>query len=78
MRDKLAALPERENTSERRERLRAQREEIAAISRILKGVCLYVGGAATIMAVIACGAEMQTEAIVTGVIAAATTLYGVL
>lgn len=78
MRDKLAALPERESTAERRERLQVQREEIAAISRILKGVCLYVGGAATIMAVIACGAEMQTEAIVTGVIAAATTLYGVL
>lgn len=67
-----------ETTEERRERLQAQREEIAAISRVLKGVCLYVGGAATIMAVIACGAEMQTEAIVTGVIAAATTLYGVL
>lgn len=67
-----------ETTEERRARLRAQREEIAAISRILKGVCLYVGGAATIMAVIACGAEMQTEAIVTGVIAAGTTLYGVL
>lgn len=75
MRTNLAVV---ETTEERRERLRAQREEIAAISRILKGVCLYVGGAATIMAVIACGAEMQTEAIVTGVIAAATTLYGVL
>lgn len=75
MRTNLAFV---ETTEERRERLQAQREEIAAISRILKGVCLYVGGAATIMAVIACGAEMQTEAIVTGVIAAATTLYGVL
>lgn len=75
MRNALAVV---ETTEERRARLRAQREEIAAISRILKGVCLYVGGAATIMAVIACGAEMQTEAIVTGVIAAATTLYGVL
>lgn len=75
MRTNLAVV---ETTEERRERLQAQREEIAAISRILKGVCLYVGGAATIMAVIACGAEMQTEAIVTGVIAAATTLYGVL
>lgn len=75
MRSNLACV---ESTKERRERLQAQREEIAAISRILKGVCLYVGGAATIMAVIACGAEMQTEAIVTGVIAAATTLYGVL
>lgn len=75
MRNALAVV---ETTEERRSRLRAQREEIAAISRILKGVCLYVGGAATIMALIACGAEMQTEAIVTGVIAAATTLYGVL
>ena len=75
MRTNLAVV---ETTEERRERLRAQREEIAAISRILKSVCLYVGGAATIMAVIACGAEMQTEAIVTGVIAVATTLYGVL
>lgn len=75
MRNALAVV---ETTEERRERLQAQREEIAAISRILKGVCLYVGGAATIMAVIACGAEMQTEAIVTGVIAALTTLYGVL
>ena len=75
MRTNLAVV---ETTEERRERLQAQREEMAAISRILKGVCLYVGGAATIMAVIACGAEMQTEAIVTGVIAAGTTLYGVL
>lgn len=75
MRNALAVV---ETTEERRERLQTQREEIAAISRILKGVCLYVGGAATIMAVIACGAEMQPEAIVTGVIAALTTLYGVL
>lgn len=75
MRTNLAVV---ETTEERRERLQAQREEIAAISRILKGVCLYVGGAATIMAVIACSAEMQPEAIVAGVIAAATTLYGVL
>lgn len=75
MRTNLAVV---ETTEERRARLQAQREEIAAISRILKGVCLYIGGAATIMAVIACGAEMQMEAIVTGVIAAGTTLYGVL
>ena len=75
MRTNLAVV---ETTEERRERLQTQREEIAAISRILKGVCLYVGGAATIMAVIACGAEMQTEAVMTGVIAALTTLYGVL
>lgn len=75
MKDELAAM---DTTKNRRERLQAQREEIAAISRILKGVCLYVGGAATIMAVIACGAEMQTEAVVTGAIAALTTLYGVL
>lgn len=75
MRNALAVV---ETTEERRERLQAQREEIAAISRILKGVCLYVGGAATIMAVIACSAEMQTETIVTGVIAALTTLYGML
>lgn len=75
MRTNLAVV---ETTEERRERLQAQREEVAAISRILKGICLYVGGAATIMAVMACGAEMQTEAIVTGVIAALTTLYGVL
>lgn len=75
MRTNLAVV---ETTEERRARLQAQREEIAAISRILKGICLYVGGAATIMAVIACGAEMQPEAIVTGVIAALTTLYGVL
>lgn len=75
MRNALAVV---ETTEERRERLQAQREEMAAISRILKGVCLYVGGAATIMAVIACGAEMQVEAVVTGAIAALTTLYGVL
>lgn len=74
MRNALAVV---ETTEERRERLQTQREEMAAISRILKGVCLYVGGAATIMAVIACSAEMQPEAIVTGVIAALTTLYGV-
>ena len=75
MKDELAVM---DTTKNRRARLQAQREEMAAISRILKGVCLYVGGAATIMAVIACGAEMQPEAIVTGVIAALTTLYGVL
>lgn len=75
MRNELAVM---DTTKNRRARLQEQREEIAALRRIVKGLCLYVGGVATILAVIACGAEMYTEAAVTGVIAFGATLYGVL
>ena len=38
----------------------------------------FLGGAAAVLAVLACGAEMVNEAVVTGAIALGTTLFGLL
>ena len=47
-----------ETTEERRERLREELEARKATLRILKGMCLWVSGAAMILSAVAWTAEM--------------------
>ena len=75
MRNNLAVV---ETTEERFERLREQRREIKQMRALAKKCCMWVSGAAFILTLFACGADMETEAIVTGVIGAAASAYGLL
>lgn len=67
-----------ETTEERQERLRDELQYRKTMLRVIKSMCLWIGGAAAALAVLACGAEMVNEAAVTGAIALGTTLFGVL
>ena len=62
-----------ETTEERRQRINEELELQRAMVRMVKRLCLWIGGA-----VLACGAEMINEAVVTGAIALGTTLFGLL
>lgn len=75
MRNALAVV---ETTEERRQRINEELEQQRAMVRMVKRLCLWTGGAAAVLAVLACGAEMTNEAIVTGAIALGTTLFGLL
>lgn len=75
MRNALAVV---ETTEERRQRINEELEQQRAMARMIKRLCLWIGGAAAVLAVLACGAEMVNEAIVTGAIALGTTLFGLL
>lgn len=65
-----------ETTEERRERLREELEARRAARRIVKGMCLWVSGAAMILAAMAGVAEMTYECVVTGFVALVTLSYG--
>ena len=65
-----------ETTEERRERLREELEARRAARRIVKGMRLWVSGAAMILSAMAGTAAMTYECIVTGVVALVTLLYG--
>lgn len=65
-----------ETTEERRERLREELEARKAARRIIKGMCLWVSGAAMILSAMAGTAEMTYECVVTGFVALGTLLYG--
>lgn len=67
-----------ETTEERQERLRDELQYRKTMLRVIKSMCLWIGGAAAVLAVLACGAEMVNEAVVTGAIALGTTLFGLL
>jgi hypothetical protein len=67
-----------ETTEERQERLRDELQYRKTMLRVIKSMCLWIGGAAAALAVLACGAEMVNEAVVTGAIAPGTTLFGLL
>lgn len=67
-----------ETTEERQERLRDELQYRKTMLRVIKSMCLWTGGAAAVLAVLACGAEMVNEAVVTGAIALGTTLFGLL
>ena len=67
-----------ETTEERRQRINEELELQRAMVRMVKRLCLWIGGAAAALAVLACGAEMINEAVVTGAIALGTTLFGLL
>lgn len=75
MRNALAVV---ETTEERRQRINEELEQQRAMVRMIKRLCLWIGGAAAALAVLACGAEMVNEAIATGAIALGTTLFGLL
>ena len=75
MRNALAVV---ETTEERRQRVNEELEQQRAMVRMVKRLCLWIGGAAAALAVLACGAEMTNEAIATGAIALGTTLFGLL
>ena len=47
-----------------------------AARRIVKGLCLWVSGAAMILAAMAGTAEMTYECVLTGLVALAALLYG--
>ena len=69
-------IPEGESLEERRERLREELEARKAARRIVKGLCLWVSGAAMILSAMAGTAEMTYECVVTGFVALVTLLYG--
>ena len=75
MRNALAVV---ETTEERRQRINEELEQQRAMVRMVKRLCLWIGGAAAALAVLACGADMTNEAIATGAIALGTTLFGLL
>ena len=65
-----------ETTEERRERLLEELEARKATLRILKGMCLWVSGAAMILSAVAGTAEMTYECVLTGLVALVALLYG--
>lgn len=67
-----------ETTEERQERLWDELQYRKTMLRVIKSMCLWIGGAALMLSVLACGAEMVNEAVVTGAIALGTTLFGLL
>lgn len=67
-----------ETAEERQERLWDELRYRKTMLRVIKHLCLWIGGAAAALAVLACGAEMVNEAIATGAIALGTTLFGLL
>ena len=75
MRTNLSAV---ETTEERQDRLWDELQYRKTMLRVVKRLCLWIGGAAAALAVLACGAEMINEAVVTGAIALGTTLFGLL
>lgn len=67
-----------ETTEERQERLWDELQYRKTMLRVIKSMCLWIGGAAAALSVLACGADMTNEAVVTGAIALGTTLFGLL
>ena len=67
-----------ETTEERQDRLWDELQYRKTMLSVVKRLCLRTGGAAAALAVLACGAEMINEAVVTGAIALGTTLFGLL
>lgn len=67
-----------ETTEERQERLWDELQYRKTMLRVIKSMCLWIGGAALMLSVLACGADMTNEAVLTGAIALGTTLFGLL
>lgn len=67
-----------ETTEERQEWLWDELQYRKTMLRVIKSMCLWIGGAALMLSVLACGADMTNEAVVTGAIALGTTLFGML
>ena len=73
--ERLGYEPE-ETTEERRERLREELEARKAAPSNMYRLCLWVSGAAMILAAMAGTAEMTYECVVTGFVALVALLYG--
>lgn len=67
-----------ETAEDRQERLWDELQYRKTMLRVIKSLCLWIGGAALMLSVLACGADMTNEAVVTGAIALGTTLFGML
>lgn len=67
-----------ETAEDRQERLWDELQYRKTMLRVIKSLCLWIGGAALMLSVLACGADMTNEAVVTGAIALGTTLFGLL
>lgn len=75
--ERLGYEPE-EETRERQERLLEELRYREAMRRVAKTCCVWLGGAAFVLAVIAGYAEMKDACVVTGAIALGLTTYGIL
>ena len=67
-----------EETRERQERLLEELRYREAMRRVAKTCCVWLGGAAFVLAVIAGYAEMTDACVATGAIALGLTTYGIL
>ena len=67
-----------ETTEERQERLWDELQYRKTMLRVIKSMCMWVGGAALMLSMLARGADMTDEAIVTGAIALGCAAFGVL
>ena len=76
MRTNLARVEPEETTRERRERLREEMQYRRALRLIVKTCCIWLGGAAYVLAVIAGYGHMMDVAAVTGAIAIGLSVYG--
>lgn len=75
--ERLGYEPE-EETRERQERLLEELRYREAMRRVAKTCCVWLGGAAFVLAVIAGYAEMTDACVATGAIALGLTTYGIL
>lgn len=73
--ERLGVEPE-ETTEERRARLREEMQYRRALRLIVKTCCIWLGGAAYVLAVIAGYGHMMDVAAVTGAIAVGLSVYG--
>lgn len=76
MRTNLARVEAEETTRERRARLRAEMQYRRALRLVVKTCCIWLGGAAYVLAVIAGYGHMMDVAAVTGAIAIGLSVYG--
>lgn len=75
--ERLGYEPE-EETRERQEQLLEELRYREAMRRVVKTCCVWLGGAAFVLAVIAGYAEMADACVATGAIALGLTTYGIL
>lgn len=75
--EQLGYEPE-EETRERQERLLEELRYREAMRRVAKTCCVWLGGAAFVLTVIAGYAEMTDACVATGAIALGLTTYGIL
>ena len=75
--ERLGYEPE-EETRERKKRLLEELRYREAMRRVAKTCCVWLGGAAFVLAVIAGYAELTDAAVITGAISLGCTVFGTL